>query len=408
MTDFRRTAIQLLLGDSLFRLIPVRRNRILFSSFYGQHYSDGPRAISEAMHEMRPEAEIYWAFSGDVPHELPSYVRPLSMDSVAYYRVKATAGAIVSNVFVQGAYLNADGKGGFLTRLHLRLENRRKQISVTTWHGIPYKKMGNDQVGAKMKTFVCNQPSYYLPANRFEEEIMLHLTGRQLTPLHFGSPRTANALRCSKEKISSLRMKLGLRPEERVILYAPTFRSSDAGPDPERSGLSQLTAFSPTAVDKALQEQLGWTEWKLFCRFHNLVEREVDWSSLDPVIRNGNEREDIADYYSVADLVITDYSSLMFDAMRVGIPVILLCPDFETYLNQERGLYLTPEELPFPTLKGWEELPNALSIVKKPSYRNSVSAFMERLGYYDDELALERIVDFLLDPGIASEEQYRK
>lgn len=397
MPELKRILHQLFLGDMLFRLLPIRKDRFLFTSFYGLHYSDGPRAISERLHEAYPEAEIYWAFTDDAAHELPSYVRPLSMDSVVYYRVKATAGAIISNVFIQGAYLSGSRRRDWLTRLHLRLENRRKQISVTTWHGTPYKKMGKDQVGAAPQSFVCNQPCYYLVGNRFEEERMMHLTDGQLTPLHFGSPRVANAVHPNPARVAEIRARLGLLPEERVILYAPTFRSGPNGPEPERSGLSQLAAFSVSEADKALRAHLGWKQsWKLFCRFHNYVERAVDWSSIDPAVRNGNELEDIADYYLVADIVVTDYSSVMFDAMQAGIPVLLLCPDLSTYLNQERGLYFRPEELPFPTINGWEALGNGLARLNSPAYREAVAAFMDSLGCYKSDGVLDRIAAFLM------------
>ena len=58
MPELKRILHQLFLGDMLFRLLPIRRDRFLFTSFYGLHYSDGPRAISERLHEAYPEAEI--------------------------------------------------------------------------------------------------------------------------------------------------------------------------------------------------------------------------------------------------------------------------------------------------------------------------------------------------------------
>ena len=122
----------------------------------------------------------------------------------------------------------------------------------------------------------------------------------------------------------------------------------------------------------------------------------MDWSSIDPAVRNGNELEDIADYYLVADIVVTDYSSVMFDAMQAGIPVLLLCPDLSTYLNQERGLYFRPEELPFPTINGWEALGNGLARLNSPAYREAVAAFMDSLGCYKSDGVLDRIAAFLM------------
>lgn len=398
MNRILQAAVQFCYGDLYCRLLPVKKNRILFSSFYGQHYSDGPRAISEHLHEQDPDMEIWWAFREPEEHRLPAYVRAVSMDSPRYFRIKATAKFLVTNVYQQGGYLSGSRLRDSLIRLHLRLENRKKQSVLTTWHGTPLKRMGNDAVGAKQQRFACNQPCYYLVGNAFEESVMLRLTQNKLTPLRFGSPRSFRPSAAAQARAAADRQALGIGPEDGVVLYAPTFRSAPDGRKlPEASGLSQLQALDFARLERCLCDRFGWKKLVLICRFHNLVERSVDWKRLQGVgtILPGNEREDIQDYYPMADMVITDYSSVMFDFMNSGRPVFLLCPDYTSYSGQERGLYFAPEELPFPMSEHWEALEAQVKAFDEAAYRHRLRRFRERLGSYGDEAVLEKTAAFL-------------
>lgn len=399
MSRWKQSLYQLVLGDCLCRLLPVRPHRYLFSSFFGQHYSDGPRAISERLHQRHPEAEIWWDFSGEAPHGLPDYVRTVNRNSAAYFRVKATAAFHVTNVYQQGGYLTGNRRKDLLIRLHLRLENRRRQSVLTTWHGTPFKKMVGDQVGGRELPFVCNQPFYYAVGNAFEEGVMGRITQNKMIPLRFGSPRSVKALHVPAETALVRKKQLGLDPGDHVILYAPTFRNGAGGAarDPEASGLSQLRSLDFQALERCLRARFGWERSVLICRFHNQVERAVDWAGLGAAkqIISGNQLEDVMDYYQIADMVITDYSSVMFDFMVTRKPVLLLCPDYERYRDQERGLYFRPEELPFPFAESWEELEDRLKDFDPAVYAARVRDFMDRLGYYGDERVLDRLTDFL-------------
>ncbi len=403
MSILRQSIYQLVFGDLLFRVLPVKRNRFLFSSFLGQHYSDGPRAISQRLHALHPEAEIWWDFREGSARDLPEYVHVAERSSLRYFRIKSTAAFHVTNVYQQGAYLTGKRSRDLLIRLHLLLENRKKQGVLTTWHGTPFKKMSSDQVGGRKQIFLCNRPCYYAVGNAFEEEVMTRITQGKMIPLRFGSPRSVAAAPVTEQTLLARKKALGIDPKAHVLLYAPTFRSGPGGQgrDPEASGLSQLRALDFNALTRDLKQRFGWDKILLICRFHNQVELAVDWRTLKTQgnILPGNELEDILDYYQIADLLITDYSSAMFDFMPTGKPVLLLCPDYENYRDRERGLYFRPEELPFPFSRSWEELGENLRRFDAEAYQSRVRAFMDRLGYYGEEGVLDRLAEFLWQGG---------
>ncbi len=232
---------------------------------------------------------------------------------------------------------------------------------------------------------------------------MMNVTQGKMIPLRFGSPRSVNICRADPAALSTRREKLGIAPDAHVILYAPTFRDSadGRGRDPDASGLSQLRSLDFERLRACFREAFGWEKLVLVCRFHNQVEQVVNWKEFgaDGAVLSGNLLEDIADYYQLAELVITDYSSVMFDFMVTKKPVFLLCPDYENYRDRERGLYFTPEELPFPMAKSWEELEELVRSIDLAAYREDVERFMKKLVYYGDDQVLDRTAAFLIKGG---------
>lgn len=398
----KKIIMQVIFGDFIFKLFPVKKDVVLFSSFFGQHYSDGPRAISEKLHEAYPEIKIYWAFNNKNDHLLPEYVESVNMNSLKYIFIKSIAKFSVSNVYLQSAILGNHRFKNLLTRIHLLLEKRNQQIRITTWHGTPLKRMGNDEIGASEKLFICNKPLYYVVGNQFECDIMMRLTNNCMEYLPWGNPRTTK-LRCvSTDEVRRIKSGIGISEDTRVVLFAPTFRygKNKRGVDVLNSGIAQLDIIQFDTLKKVLADKFGGQKWVLVCRFHNLVEQSIDWETINSkypdLIINGNVYEDIMDYYICSDIVITDYSSVMFDYMMCNKPVILLCHDYINYCDNERGFYLSLSDLPFIVAHNHEQLVNGLKCYDNESYKKQIELFQEKLGYYENsEDVLQRICNFI-------------
>ena len=241
MKSLKQILLQVIFGDFLFRFLPVKKDIVLFSSFFGQHYSDGPRVISEHLHEVAPQIHIYWAFNDNSTHDVPEYVNVVKMSTVKYLRIKTTASYLITNVFQQSGYLSNDSFRNLLTRIHLKLENRKHQAVLTTWHGTPLKKMGNDQVNSSKLRFICNSPMYYVVGNKFEQDTMMRLTDNKMISLLWGSPRLS--LPVNNNYLSNdIKRKLCVNNDEHIILFAPTFRhnKNTGGIDIYNSGINQI------------------------------------------------------------------------------------------------------------------------------------------------------------------------
>ena len=117
----------------------------LFSSFYGAS-SDNPKYISNEVHKLDKTIRIYWLLKDVENNELPDYVRAVRINSIKGRVIEYRAGVIVDNNYGNRAcVLFSDKK---LKRLSFKMKmffkNKPGQIVFTTWHGVPFKKIGAD------------------------------------------------------------------------------------------------------------------------------------------------------------------------------------------------------------------------------------------------------------------------
>jgi CDP-glycerol glycerophosphotransferase (TagB/SpsB family) len=112
---------------------------------------------------------------------------------------------------------------------------------------------------------------------------------------------------------------------------------------------------------------------------------------------------DVSDYYdseelvAASDILITDYSSIMFEPAFVKKPVFLLATDRERYLREERGFLIDYDTLPFPIAESNEDLAEAIRKFSMEKYIQEMDAFMEKYGVHEDGHAGERAAKFILD-----------
>lgn len=103
---------------------------------------------------------------------------------------------------------------------------------------------------------------------------------------------------------------------------------------------------------------------------------------------------DIQELLAVADVVITDYSSAIFDFMLTEKPGFLLAEDYENYKDM-RGLYYPLEETPFPLARSEEELLENIAGFDEDAYKEKVRQFLHRKGTREDGNAAKRVVGLI-------------
>src|SRR5699024_3804487 len=106
--------------------------------------------------------------------------------------------------------------------------------------------------------------------------------------------------------------------------------------------------------------------------------------------------DEVNDLLSASDLLVTDYSSVLFDYLCLARPVLFFAYDLELYRDQVRGFYLDYEnDLPGPLVKDVDELVNAIHRTVSLGDSGNLSDYIKRFCPFDDGNVSERVVDLL-------------
>ena len=236
--------------------------------------------------------------------------------------------------------------------------------------------------------------------NRYSAEIYSGVTFNKLPILLLGSPR--NDILFDNVDKNKLKNKLGLPCDKRIVLFAPTFRNDGvdvADKNIYRSGLNQLNEINFQKLFRVLEKKFG-DDWVFVCRFHYHVEKLVNWDYLNDLypnqIINGNKNDDMAEYLVCSDILITDSSSSMFDFMLTYKPCVLYFPDYDNYLNVERGFYKALTDLPFPLAITFDELIMNIMMFDEQCYINGVNRLINEFEYIDDKNSAQRVSEYVL------------
>ena len=390
-------AIKNLVYALVAKLTPLKRDTWVFSSFNG-NYSDSPRAISEELHKQEPSARIVWVAKPTA--DLPDYVERVAPNTLQAECAKRSANILIDNVWADMGFSSDSDNSKFAKKMKmmLRLRKKKGQRAYTTWHGLPLKQIGRDQIGNQYTTFLCNKLTMFVNS-AYEEKIMRHVSFEKVNMIRLGMPR--NDALFDAQRGLEIKNKLTISPDKKIILFAPTFRNDGkdvTGKNIQRSGLDQMNELNLDAMFQALSDKFGG-EWVFICRFHYFVSSMVNWEELDRKYPgkfiNGNVLPDMADYLACTDILITDASSCMFDFALTKKPCFIYFPDLENYQNKERGFYVPIESLPFPVSTSSDEFVRSIRNFDNSKYESEVNKMIDEFEFVDDGKAAERIIEYI-------------
>ena len=198
-----------------------------------------------------------------------------------------------------------------------------------------------------------------------------------------GYPRNDIYFKASISDIVETKKKLGIDHKKRIVIYAPTFRDN---------GEMSCYGLDGDTLLQRLKEKTG-ESWCLLVRSHpNLFGKALPFAYTDDII-DVTRYADAQQLFLIADLLITDYSSIMIDFLLMKKPVLLFATDESSYI-QQRGIRPEYYQLPFPHSKDNEELlENLQKLDMKHPYSDD---FMLNYGSKDDGHAAEYVVERIL------------
>lgn len=357
------------------------RDLVVFESYFGRQYSCNPQAIYEEMERRDLGLEYAW-FVSDGQFKAPGNARTVLRGTREYYELTSSARIVVNNCLQMQGYKKRPG-----------------QTYLQTWHGTPYKHIGYDVV--QNGRIASNTTKL----SRFEEDVPLwdhlispspHVTGmlRQAfrydgDVLEVGYPRNDLLFGADREdRARRIREHLGVPPGRQVALYVPTWREDIWLTSGRQAELPLDTTRFAAGIGDG---------YSVLVRQHHMVADRT--AGIGEGVIDVTRYPDITELYLIADVVITDYSSVMFDFAATGRPMVFFTPDLEFYQDELRGTYFDlAQEAPGPLLRETDEVVDALRDVQGVAarHRDAYAAFSERYCAMDDGNAAARVVDRLL------------
>ncbi len=204
--------------------------------------------------------------------------------------------------------------------------------------------------------------------------------------LELGYPRNDALSHVDPDEIRSLKVRLGIPPDKRVVLYAPTWR------DDQHSSALGYTLQLPLDFDR-LRAELGG-EYVILFRAHYLIGNAFDFEKYAGFVMDVSDVSDINELYLVSDTLVTDYSSVFFDYANLKRPIVFYMYDLDDYTDNMRGFYIDLADLPGPIVRTGDELAAAIRSADTQDQRlaERYRRFNERFNYLDDGHASERVI----------------
>lgn len=352
--------------------LSIKKDKIVFVSYLGRGWGCNPKYIAAELLRQKSNYDLVWLVS-DKNIKLPKGIRPVELFSRRGRYELATAKVIISNV-----------------KRNLPYTKKKGQYYIQTWHGdFPLKFIEKEAEDTLSSGYLAEtkadseKTNLILSGSMFFSKIIRESFWYDGEIMESGLPRNDIFFKESIEIKKKIRVDMGVPAHKKIALYAPTFRDNGA-------------FFSFPSFDQILNElnQFTGKEWIFVIRLHPNDQHRSTEISYSSQLLNGSIYHDMQELEVASDLLITDYSSVMYDFAIQKKPVILFTPDLDEYRTNCRNLRPLYDELPFVRVSSDRELQDVIPTVFNEKYLKQVDDFLrQRVCFFDDGHASERVVN---------------
>ena len=366
--------------------VPTNSRVIFYESMSGARMMDSPYALFLRLYRDPSFRDFHhvWSVRSQslVPAELKDDPRVsfVTRGTDAHMYFLSLAGYIVGNSVLPDYFVR-----------------KPDQKYLNTWHGIAYKALGRTKaspLGAAGSVYNLLQATHVLTPCPYMTEV--ELSRFSLRGVFSGSmaetgyPRQDLTVNMTSDEAARIKNELGIDSRKKTVLYAPTWRGSKG-----------TARFDAERLEQDMH-RLSQLDANVVFQAHHIMLRHIKNVNYGNIIV---PPENIVtnELLAVVDLLISDYSSIFFDFLATGNPVVHYLYDYEAYA-EERGVLLDQSELPGPVVTTSEDLTDTVAdLIAKPyepteQYRQAQSRFC----LHDDGSASDRTVDWFIR-GDASE-----
>lgn len=359
-------------------------NLIIVGAYSGRLYIDNPKYLFEFLNKKSKNNVIWITKNKDVNSELEKK----GFNVLPFYSIKTI------KLLRQAKYI-------FLSHGRLDILPIKFSSSTTiilTWHGTPIKRINLNLEKTyayskwnrifKLKLEFNEYVNYLLTPTEDKEDHRILAKAFKI-PLSkiFSSGYPRNDILYEKDEVFLKKIKYKFeiaRHIKRIILYAPTFRDDFVFRFP-------LTNSELNLLNVLLKE----TNTIFLIKGH-IFEEEIDMKKYDH-FQLIQKNADIQELLLISDVLVTDYSSMIFDYLLLNRPILLFAYDLEEY-SRERGMYYDFKEIaPGPLLFNGKELIDAIKNIEKSDndFREKRELIKDRFNKFTDGKSIERVLKFL-------------
>ncbi|MGP5646298.1 CDP-glycerol glycerophosphotransferase family protein [Psychrobacter celer] len=372
-----------------YETLKVDKNLVMLESFLASTVSGNPYAILTYMLNQNYDFKYVVVIKENtaIPDSLKFNKNIIFIDrgSDAYLRYLCSAKYLINNVSFPYYFIR-----------------KPNQVYLNTWHGTPMKTLGKDikdpfQDHANVaRNFL--QATHIISQNRFTSNILLDrydvkgLFSGKIAET--GYPRVDLSLNLDHDGKQLIAKRLGVKLDRPVILYAPTWR-----------GTSETKNFDTDKLKKDLV-YLKDRQYQVVFKGHHLAEKLLNDLNISNIIIASKE-VDTNELLGITDILISDYSSIIFDFLKLDKPIISYVYDFESY-KQERGLYIDKNKMLGDVYDNIKQVKKSIIKHTQNLRSNVESSKIKEFANFDDGNASKRTVDFMFDKDNSNVWKYEK
>ncbi len=354
----------------IFFLFPVSKNKIVFINFGGRGFGCNPKYIAQELLDNNCGYDLVW-FVNDMNELFPKGIRLVPFyKAIARYEI-ATAKVIVTN-----------------EKCNLHLIKKKSQYVIQTWHGsYSSKRLEAEAADTLSASYLAQsrknsaQTNLFLSNSRVLSDCYRSAFWCNCEIMECGFPR--NDILFAENRLSKAKIKadLGLSDQAKLVLYAPTFRDN---------GDTSAYSIDCAALINMLKQKDE--NWKILIRMHPNVTRAAEIFEFNEDIINATAYPDMQELLFAADILITDYSSSVFEFAAMGKATYIYACDVEEY-QKMRGLKSDFFDMPYKICTTNKELIDEISNYTPEIAKQNAERFMELFGGVDNGTASKQVAE---------------
>ncbi len=382
------------IGTAPLRVLPIKNNRILFTGLTGgksYDYSCNPKYLYEYLRDHYPgQYEFVWAVKDKAQY---SFLEEEGVKLVKHFAVSSFPMLLTSKIIVtNGSYAPW-------------FPFRKKQYVINTWHGGgAYKKVENEAPGADWATkkrarFCADNIDLFVASCKVQEEQMIRTTYQYKGEvLRAGTPRNDKLVNGEIPAMTAkVREYYKIPTNGRIVMYAPTYRTPSVPVELDADTLlSELNQLDFGVLKQlSVESNAEPVKWYFFNRYHRYQDDTMNVKVKGQAVIDVMDYPDMQELLCATDVLITDYSSCVWDYMLLKRPCFLYVPDKEEY-TERTGFYVNLDEWPFGQADTLESLLQLVKDYDSIKAGETIEEHLHLLGSYEKGNCCEELYNKII------------